>query len=364
MNGVHLVMGTANAYIQQPGILKSAGEWVGKYGKNVFIVTGEKSWASAGEQLTAGLSSSGIRYEVHKYGGECSYEEVERLASLIDPAVDLIIGVGGGKLLDTAKALSHNVSKPFVAIPTLAATCAAVTNLSIMYTEDGVYIHFPIFYVNTVLTLVDTDIIAAAPVRYLASGIGDTLAKWYESLASSTGKAHNVPTRAGLQMAKLCLDILLEHSEAAIEDVKANKSSDALQKVIDAVIVISGAVGGFGEANCRSAAAHAVHNGLTVIPETHHAYHGEKVAYGIIVQLVLEERPAAEINDLLSFYRTVGLPSSLEQLGISQPLTEEQLNEVAAIALLPESTMGMMPFQVTQERVVRAIKAVEQMYTA
>lgn len=359
MEKVHLAMGTPNAYIQQPGLLAQAGQWIRKYGHNVFIVTGEKSWEAAGKPLTSSLDSEGVRYEIHRYRGECSYEEAARLNAMVAADIDLIVGVGGGKVLDTAKALSAKAVKPFVAVPTLAATCAAVTPLSVMYTEDGIYVDFPVFSCNSILTLVDTNVLAAAPVRFLVAGIGDTLAKWYEALASSQGKPHNLPTVAGLQMAKLCYDTLIEYSSEAIADAKNGRTTDALQKVIDAVILVSGMVGGLGESNCRSAAAHAIHNGLTVIPEIHHAYHGEKVAYGIIVQLVLESRPIAEIKPLLDFYKQVGLPSLLRELGIEQPLAEEQLREVARVSLLPESTMAMMPFSVTEHMVIDAIRTVE-----
>lgn len=362
MNGNHLVMGTPNAYIHAPGLLKQAGQWIGKYGENVFIVTGEKSWSSAEEALTGSLSAEGIRFQVQQYRGECSYEEVARLKDLVPPETDLIIGVGAGKVLDTAKALSIKTSKPFVAVPTLAATCAAVTNLSVMYTEDGQYVDFQVFYRNTLLTLVDTDIILTAPPRYLIAGIGDTLAKWYEALASSSNKNHPLATTAGLLMAKLCYETLLENSVPALADAKRGEPSEILQNVIDAVILISGMVGGLGENDCRPAAAHAIHNGLTVISEAHQALHGEKVAYGIIVQLVLEERPQSEISELIGFYRKLGLPYSIKDLGISRPLSDEQLQALARASLSPEGTMGLMPFPVTEEMVINAIKTVEQRF--
>ncbi|MDR6884616.1 iron-containing alcohol dehydrogenase [Bacillus sp. 3255] len=124
-------------------------------------------------------------------------------------------------------------------------------------------------------------------------------------------------------------------------------------------ILFSGMVGGLGEDNCRSAAAHAIHNGLTVIPETHEAYHGEKVAYGILVQVVLEDRSKQEIKELCDFYRSIGLPLKLNELGIHRELSQEELNEISRISLLPESTMGNMNFPVTSDMIIRAIRTVE-----
>ncbi len=362
MKQPHLVMATANTYVHQPGILQQAGEWIGKYGKRAFIVTGRKSWAAVEDILQPSLKTSGIDFHMETYRGECSYEEVERLSALLDPRDDLIIGVGGGKVLDTAKALSNHAGIDLITIPTIAATCAAVTNLSVMYTEEGVYSGFPIFYKNPVLTLVDTQVMAQAPVRYLVSGIGDTIAKWYESSACSSGKELNAPTLAGLQMARLLYDILLEHSESAVDEANRQVPDKALQQVVDAVILLSGTVGGFGEENCRSAAAHAIHNGLTILPQSHSILHGVKVAYGIIVQLALENRPEQEIADLLRFYRKIGLPATLKELGIDQQLSDEQLDRVAGIAMLPESTMAMMPIAVTKEKTVEAMKYVERTF--
>ncbi len=359
MNGVHFVLGSPNAYIHEPGILHKAGEWIGKYGQSIFIVTGKKSWKSCGDRITASLEKEGLHYQIQTYQGECSYEEVERLSRMVDAGTTLICGVGGGKVLDTAKALANHLNTSFVAIPTLAATCAAVANLSIMYTEDGVYIDFPVFIRGTLLCLVDTEIMAQAPARYLGAGIADTLAKWIEAPMAASGKKHNLPIIGGLQAAKLCYDTLLEFSDQAMKDAEAGIPSDALQKVIDANILFSGLVAGLGEDSCRSAAAHAIHNGLTFIQETHDAYHGEKVAYGILVQLVLEKRPKHEIEELLTFYEQVGLPYQLKQLGIDRELTDSEWQEIARISLLPSSTMSNMSFPVTAEMVIDAMKQVE-----
>lgn len=359
MEGVHYVAGTPNAYIHEPGLLKQAGEWISKFGRKVFIVTGTKSWAVAGEPFLASLERAGVSYRLERYRGECTYEEVERLAALVEPGTELVIGVGAGKVIDTAKKLAHDLKLSLVTVPTLAATCAPVSNLSIMYTEEGVYIDFPVFYRNTLLCLVDTDIIAQAPPRYLVAGIGDTIAKWYESTACSTGKVQNLPTIGGVQASKLIFDTLLADSKQAVEDAENGVASPALQRVVDAIFLFSGMVGGLGEDNCRSAAAHAVHNGLTTLPEMHSIYHGEKVAYGILVQLALENRPKEEVRELVRFYREIGLPAKLADMGIDRELTKEELDGIIRVSMSPEGTMANMPVPVTPDTLVSAIREVE-----
>jgi glycerol dehydrogenase len=362
MNGVHLTMVSSNAYIQSPGLLKKAGEWISRYGNKLFIITGEKSWASVSPTLPDSLAAASLAFDVHRYRGDCTQTEIDRLSELVSDDTDLIVGVGGGKVLDTTKAVCFETKRPFVAIPTIAATCAAVTNLAIKYTEDGVYEGFDTYLTNTLLTLVDSAVIAKAPLTYLTAGIGDTLAKWYESAASSSGKNHNLATIAGLQMAKLCYDTLTKHGAKACNEAQQGVAGDALQHVIDAIILASGMVGGLGEDDCRSAAGHAIHNGLTVIPESHHALHGAKVAYGILVQLIMESRPREEVDELRTFYRSVGLPCSLNELGIERRLSEAERKEIARVALLPVSTMGMMPFPVTENMVISAMKRADREY--
>jgi glycerol dehydrogenase len=360
VNGVHYVTGTPNAYMQEVGLIHAAGEWISKFGKQIFIVTGTDSWASIEKKLTDSLDRAGIIYEVAVYEGECSYKEISRLNALVNPADELIVGVGAGKVMDIAKKLSNDLQRPFIAIPTVATNCAAATNLSVMYTDDGHYYDNPFFYRNTLLVLVDTDLMAKAPERFLIAGIGSAIATWYESAACASGKRHNLPTLGAIKAAKLSYDTILEYGITAIEDARQHHASLALQKVIDAIILFGGMVCGMGENNCRWAAAHAVYNGLISLPASEYALHGEIVAYGTLVQLALEDRPQADINELVALYKAIGLPTKLGELGIEHPLDDQDNNLWINRALSVAGTMGNMPFEVTAEALSRAIEQVEQ----
>lgn len=358
MNGVHLVMGTPNAYMQEVGLIHAAGEWIAKWGKRIFIVTGEASWESVNKKLTASLDRAGIVYEYAVYEGECSYNEIERLSAMVLEGTELIVAVGAGKVTDIAKKLSHDLKLPFIAIPTLAATCAAATNLSVMYTDEGHYYDSQVFLNNTLLVLIDTDVVAKAPPRFLIAGIGSTLATWYEASACSSDKRHNVPTISGLQAAKLGYDTIMKYGVTAIEDARQENASFALQQVVDAIVLCGGMVSGLGEDNCRWAAAHAIYNGLITLPQQQ-ALHGEMVAYGTLVQLILEGRQPAEINELLAFYKLIGLPVKLQQLGIDYPFEEVEKDWMSAV-LSAAGTIGNMPFEVTAEALTMAVKQLEQ----
>ncbi|EMQ7329483.1 iron-containing alcohol dehydrogenase, partial [Listeria monocytogenes] len=121
--------------------------------------------------------------------------------------------------------------------------------------------------------------------------------------------------------------------------------------------LVGGMVGGFGDNYGRCAGAHSIHDALTMVPETHHLLHGNKVAYGILVQLVIENR-WDEIERLLPFYSELGLPMSLYDMGLAT-LAEETLVDVSRRATEPHETIHMMPGEMTADVVLNAMKQLE-----
>jgi len=347
---------SANAYVQEQGLMKKAGEWLIQYGKNLFIIGGKTAWSKVSVALEPSLKEYKLDYEVAIFAGESSYEEVARLYKSVPPEADLIIGVGGGKALDTSKVVAAKLGLPFVAIPTVAGTCACVTPLSVMYTPDGVYTEFISHPQNSVLTLVDSEIIADSPVPYMLSGIGDTLAKWYEGTVCARGMEDHVPTKLGLAAAKICLETLTKYCEIALKDMNTKTPSYAIQQITDAIFLSAGAVGGFGNQNTRACAAHGVHDGLTAVAETHQMKHGMKVAYGIIVLMYIDEQAVEEIEQVKSLYRKIGLPTSLLELGVKRELADTELIKIAQLALSPTSFMHYMPYPVSVEMITEAMK--------
>lgn len=354
-----LIMGSANVYVHKSGVLKESGKLLSNYSKKIFIVAGKTAWNKAHKAMEESLKAEGIVYTIEFFQGESSYEEVERILKLVDNDVDLLVGVGGGKALDTTKVIAAKMQKPFVAVPTIPSTCSAVTTLSVMYTPKGVFVEYISHPHNSLLTIVDTEIIADSPAKYMLAGIGDTLAKWYEGIVCARGNEDPVPNQLGLAAAKICLDTLLKYGKQALEDLENKKASYAVQQVTDAIILSSGAVGGFGQESTRACGAHGIHDGLTVIEETHKSLHGMKVAYGIIGLMYLDRQPEEEIKRLKSFYREVGLPTNLSELGVERKLSNKELNEIANLALSPTSFMQFMPYKVNPEQIIDAIKKTE-----
>jgi glycerol dehydrogenase-like iron-containing ADH family enzyme len=312
-----------------------------------FLITGKDS----GKSLALNLEAS--QWQWAEPISECS--EVN-LASLQVQAKSarVIIGAGGGKVLDTAKLLAERMCLPIVTIPTSAATCAAWTALSNVYSDAGAFEKDFSLRTCPDLILVDYDLIASAPKRTLVAGIGDAIAKWYEASVSS-GSSDRTMVIGAVQQARVLRDILFQKSALALAEV----GGTAWQEVVDATVCMAGVIGGMGGAECRTVAAHAVHNGLTHLKESHSMLHGEKVAFGILVQLRLEEFQGNQLaatarNQLLKFYTEIGLPKSLQDLGLSD-LSLRELAEVSAIACAPDSDIHRLPFAVSTEQVLAAM---------
>ncbi|RMF24755.1 MAG: iron-containing alcohol dehydrogenase family protein [Cyanobacteria bacterium J083] len=336
--------------------LTGAGDAIAALGKRPLLVGGENSLAVIRNTLHPVLKTYQLNFLEAKYTPDCCESSLANLRKKAKKhESDLIIGIGGGKSLDTAKLIAHQLQLPTITIPTSAATCAAWTALSNIYSVTGAFQYDVSLAHCPELLILDYDLIATAPPRTLIAGIGDALAKWYEASISS-GNSTDTLTIAAVQQARVLRDILLQKSVSALE----KPGGKTWREVVDANILLAGVIGGLGGANCRTVAAHAVHNGLTHISATHHALHGEKVAYGILVQLRLEEiiqnnqLATSARKQLLQFYRQIGLPCNLEDLGLSD-ISLAQLRQAAIIACQPNSDIHRLPFTVSPEQLLAAM---------
>jgi glycerol dehydrogenase len=243
-------------------------------------------------------------------------------------------------------------------VPTIASTDAPTSSLSVVYDEDGAFKEYRFFGKNPDAVVVDTAVIAGAPVRFLVAGIGDGLSTYFEADASSRTRkatmAGGAPTLAALAIARLCYDTLLEHGLAARLAVEKRAVTPSVEKVVEANTLLSGLgfeSGGLG-------AAHSIHNGLTALEGTHHYWHGEKVAFGVIAMIMLEERPADVLAEVVNFCLEVGLPVTLEDIGLDD-VSREDLQKVAEAACIEGETIHNMPFEVHPPMLVDAMLAAD-----
>jgi len=336
--------------------LELSGEAIARLGVRPLIVGGDRTLATQATPLQLVLEKQQLKASFASYSPDCSEASLASLREAVaSHQADLIIGLGGGKALDTAKLLAHQCQLPIVTIPTSAATCAAWTGLSNIYSDQGAFLYDVTLLRCPDLLILDYGLIQTAPQRTLIAGIGDALAKWYEASVSS-GSSTVTLIIAALQQARVLRDILFQKSAEALKE----PGSEAWREVVDATVLLAGVIGGLGGAQCRTVAAHAVHNGLTHLTAAHDVLHGEKVAYGILVQLRLEEMlqgnqlAASARQQLLKFYAEIGLPQTLDDLNLGN-VTLAQLQQAAEIACNPNSDIHRLPFKVVPQQLMAAM---------
>ncbi len=346
-------------YIQGAGEMNNLGTYAAKAGKKALILISPGGQKRFGEQIKASFADTDCEIIFDFFNGECSKVEINRLVEIAKTnACDLIIGIGGGKIFDTAKAVAYYVGTPVFIIPTIASTDAPCSALSVIYTEEGVFEEYLFLPANPNLVMMDTDIIVKSPTRLTVAGIGDALATYFEARAckqsDAVSCAGGVATEASMAIAKLCFDTLLAEGVKAKIALDAGACTPAVEKIIEANTLLSG----IGFESAGLAGAHAIHNGMTCLEECHHMYHGEKVAFGTLVQLVLEDIPEDELAEIIEFCIEVGLPVTMKELGVAE-LTDEKCMAVAELACADNDTLHNMPFEVTPKSVAAAIKAAD-----
>ncbi len=352
------IIGCPERYIQGYGVLGELCKHLQSMGKAPFILVSASGKARVEGKIAKSAREFGTAPVYEIFRGECSRSEIDRvLAAYRDSGCDVVVGIGGGKAQDTAKAAAFYANAPVAVVPTAASTDAPCTSGSLVYSDEGVFESHIYFPHNPNMVLVDTEVISKAPARLLVAGMGDALATYFEARACRrSDSVHTFGgkcTLAATALAKTCYDTLIAEGVQALAAVNAKVCTKAVEHIVEANTYLSGV----GAENCGTAAAHAIHNGFTQIPETHGFYHGEKVAFGTLAQLVLENAPGAELDEVMNFCLDVGLPVTLAGLGIAR-ISREEIMKVAETACNLVS-MRRMPFAVTPQMLVDAIIAAD-----
>ncbi|AIQ73684.1 MULTISPECIES: glycerol dehydrogenase [Paenibacillus] len=347
-------------YIQGHGEIRKLGDYCSQLGATrAYAIIDPYIFSVYKKEITYSFEMNEMPLVMTEFKGECSSNQVnEIVAALGLKDAEVIIGIGGGKTLDTAKAVSHMSNLPVVIVPTVASTDAPCSALSVLYTDEGDFDCYLPLKRNPDLVIVDVDIIAKAPARLLVAGMGDALSTFYEARAcresGAITHAGGTSTIAALSLARACLDTLLAEGETALKDVKQGITSPAVEHIIEANIYLSG----IGFESGGLAAAHAIHNGLTLHEECRNTLHGEKVAFATIVQLVLEKTPYEEIDQVIDFCKKIGLPVTLKDLGITNK-DIDQLMTVAEASCSKDSPIWNMPIEIQALDVLEAILAAD-----
>lgn len=348
-------------YICEEGVLESLPDHLRQLdSSNILIIHGKESWKKARNYLKNIYRSN---FSIHEFlfSGECTETSIDQLKELImESGVDTVIGVGGGKIMDAVKYAAYLADRrPFILIPTLASNCAPWTPVSVLYHADGSFDRLDVLPAQASLLLVEPRLIIDAPREYFIAGMADTLAKWYESeeiLAQSVFKESPILTMARAA-AKICQTTILEKGQQALADLEQGRLSEEFRSVSEVIISISGMVGGMGDDLARTTIAHEIHDAVTIYPESHQFLHGHKVGYGILVQLAVENK-WSEITKLQLFYRSLGIPTSLFDMGLSH-LTESEIDFIAIQASKPELPVHHLPYPVNAAIIASAIHKLE-----
>lgn len=357
-------------YVQGEDELLNLGYFVKTFGKKALLIAHKDDSARVQAKLDATAAKYKIEFVKVDFTGECSRQEVARLQKIAkDNRCACTIGLGGGKAIDTAKCVAEG--NALIICPTIAATDAPTSHSAVLYTPDGAFDDYAYFKQSPSVILIDTTVIANAPVRFLVSGMGDALSTYFEARANeksfgnvnaglpcgaNRAKGENLAmgTKTAYALAELCYQTLLEDGFKARLACESKVVTPALENIVEANILLSG----LGFESGGLAAAHAIHDGLTVLEETHKYFHGEKVAFGTLCQLVLENAPMEEIEEVVGFCLQVGLPVCLADLGVED--IGDRLMEVAEKACIPDESVHFMPFKVTPKDVAAAIIAADK----
>jgi len=344
-------------YIQGPGAIGELPALVNALGKKGLILASPSVNSKVLPACALDRNAGDIAIEIFR--GECCENELGRLAAAIaQTRADVIVGMGGGKTIDTAKIAADRAGIKVIIVPTIASSDAPCSGCAVLYTNGGVFDSVLYQKANPAAVLVDTAIIAQAPTRFLVAGMGDALSTWFEARSCERTRSENecggYGTAAGLAIAKLCYEILLGHGAAAKLANDKHTVTPDLERIVEANILLSG----IGFESAGLAAAHAIHNGLTALPETHVFYHGEKVAFGVLAGLRLAGAPPEEAETVYAFCEQIGLPTTLADIGLGNA-GRQQLMPAAEKACAPDQSIHHEAGEITPAKVLDALLAAD-----
>ncbi len=347
-------------YIQGRHVLREIGTYLSLLGKRPLVLWDDCVKGIVGPTVAESIRSSGLEMVDVLFQGEATQAERQRVGQIArEHGADIAVGIGGGKVLDVAKAVAVDAGIKMVTCPTIASNDSPTSAASVWYDEEHNFIGFDCWPFNPDLVLVDTQVIANGPVRAFVAGMGDALSTWVEAEAAYKTRAQNIaggtPTMAAVALARLCYETLMDHGLEAKRAVEHKVVTPAVEKVVEANVLLSG----LGFESGGLATAHMVANLLSNVPQCKQLMHGEKVSFGIITQLCLDdEGDWPEKLAIVDFQVAVGLPVTFAELNL-EGVTRQQLEAIGQACAGPGSLCHNHPFRVTPEAIVDAMIAAD-----
>ncbi len=344
-------------YHRGAGAISQLGEICRAIGPKALMIGGHNALAAAQDSATASLTSAGIELvDTLWYGGECTWGNIEQVASQAQRhQVSLIVAVGGGKALDTGKAAAYQAGVACVTVPTIAATCAAFTPLSVVYQPDGRFLENTAKSSCPAAVVADSQILLEAPAKWLYAGMGDTLAKWYELRATTSKIPTTSWTVGGITNGKICYEVIGKFGPGAKKAAQVGTVTEDFEYVIDGIIFYAGSSSILGGEKCRGAAAHAIYFGFTNVAAAHGLGHGLLVGFGNLCLLALEERSDAELLAEIQLARECGVPTTLAEIADLSSADLQLVSDISAAT----GDMHNMPMEVSPQMVLEAVHRVD-----
>ena len=306
--------------------IEEAGELLAPLGKKAFIIAGKTAWKKAGEKLTKALKDAGTEYITEIWQGYPTQAQAEIYSKAAkEYGADYVIGVGGGRILDLAKAASEKAGLDIVTVPTIAATCAAWSTLSVLYTAEGKQDIYFFRKRSPILIIADKKLLLEAPERYIISGAADSIAKWYELNTNFNANRNDFALRLQLAVSQVILD--LNENEFIDAYIKGEVTEGLLSNTIDSNILLAGLAGSIEGKVPYGGLAHHFYNQSTQIDNPNKRLHGEVVIFGLNVQFAAEGRPDEEIKAYLQRLKKLRLPVTLSDLGLDDKAAVREITE-------------------------------------
>ncbi|MFY0678972.1 MAG: glycerol dehydrogenase [Thalassovita sp.] len=338
-------MGFPSRYIQGPGALNHAGPLLGELGfKCPVVLCDDTVRKVALPSLLDSLERAGHPSSVVIFPGEINHDTVAQCNQQVaDFAPDVVVGLGGGKAVDAAKAAAAQLDVPVVIAPTVASNDAPTSRLIVINDQNSTPTQIDFLKLNPMAILVDTEIIVNAPARFFAAGIGDAISKSLEAHQCAASGGENFfgtpPSATAVMLADQCYNVILTHAVSAYDDVKNHKVSREVEELVEATVLLSG----LGFESGGLSLAHALIRGITAIPSMGKNLHGEMVAFGALVQTVIEDRPQQVLDQLIAILAYTNLPTTFADLGYEGDVKPADLDQMIAATLAHKYATNMTP---------------------
>jgi glycerol dehydrogenase len=362
MNAQVRSMGFPGRYIQGPGAVAQLPQLLLELGsRRAALLADATVRATLGGRIDAMLAEIPqpvpITFSWLDFPGECSVATIAALAERAS-ACDTVIALGGGKTIDTAKGIARRLAARLVIIPTIASNDSPTSRLIVLYDDAHRVAGVELLARNPDVVLVDTAVIAQAPARFFAAGMGDALSKKFEARQCHLAGGHNFYGTPSLPTARLladrCYEAILEFGAAALRQVAQERCpNEAVERTVEATVLLSGV--GFESGGLSL--AHALVRGFSAHPVLGKFLHGEVVAFGTLVQLVAEGRSKSEATEYAAFTRRLGLPASFDWFGIEH-MSVAELDEIARISCTAPYSANLRP-AIDQSGLRQALEAAD-----